>query len=176
MNLKELLQPSLRGDLLYAEPTRPEDFDALFEVARDPLIWEQHPAADRWKPEVFRSFFEAALASSGALTVFEAATGQVIGSSRYYEPSPDGRHIAIGYTFLARRCWGGSFNHELKALMLSYAFRFVDRVWFHIGINNVRSRRAILAVGGILDREVADDPQRQGQSTAYYFIDRPHPG
>src|SRR5436305_6751870 len=42
------LQPTLRGDLLELRPLRPADFDALFDAASDPLIWEQHPESDRY--------------------------------------------------------------------------------------------------------------------------------
>jgi len=41
------LQPHLVGDLLEVRPLRPEDWESLFAVASDPLIWEQHPARDR---------------------------------------------------------------------------------------------------------------------------------
>jgi len=167
------LQPVLSGSLVRIEPMRADDHDALFAVARDPLIWEQHPAHDRWQPAVFRKLFDEGLASGGGLTVRDATSGEVIGSSRYYEFRPDKRDIAIGYTFLARRCWGSTYNHELKRLMLDHAFGFVDRVWFHIGIHNLRSRLAIAKVGGQLSHEVLDDPDRNGVSMAYYYIDRP---
>src|SRR6266568_1905515 len=51
------LQPFLRGDLLELRPLQPEDFPELYAVASDPLIWEQHPASDRYKEDVFRGFF-----------------------------------------------------------------------------------------------------------------------
>ena len=40
-------QPALTGELLALRPAVREDFDALFAVASDPLIWEVHPAHDR---------------------------------------------------------------------------------------------------------------------------------
>ena len=58
------LQPTLRGELLELRPLRAEDFRALYAVASDPLVWEQHPANDRYKEEVFRQFFREALASA----------------------------------------------------------------------------------------------------------------
>ena len=131
--------------MVHIEPLSAEHYDALFAVASDPLIWEQHPAHDRWRPEVFRKLFDSGLESSGALLVRDVATKEVIGSSRYYAWQPAERHVSIGYTFLARRCWGGTYNHEMKRLMLEHAFGFVDTVWFHIGIANIRSRRAIAA-------------------------------
>lgn len=167
------LQPVLLGKFVRVEPMRAEDHDPLFAVARDPLIWEQHPSHDRWQPDVFRKLFDEGLASGGGLTVRDAQTGEVIGSSRYYEWRPELRDISIGYTFLARHCWGGTYNHELKKLMLEHAFGFVDMVWFHIGMNNRRSRIAITKVGGQLSHEVPNDPDRNGISMAYYFIRRP---
>jgi RimJ/RimL family protein N-acetyltransferase len=77
------LQPVLRGQLLHLRPLRSDDFDALFAVASDPLIWEQHPARDRYQAEVFRAFFDEAMASGGALIATDAKHGQVIGGSRY---------------------------------------------------------------------------------------------
>ncbi len=77
------LQPILKGELLELRPLRPEDFDDLYAVASDPLIWEQHPANDRYKREVFTEFFREALESGGALIV-ESKDGQIIGSSRFH--------------------------------------------------------------------------------------------
>lgn len=108
------LQPILKGDLVDLLPLAPEDFDALYAVAADPLIWEQHPAHDRHEVTVFQGFFRDALASGGALLVLDARTGDVIGSSRYHGYDSSRREIEIGWTFLARSCWGGATNGELK--------------------------------------------------------------
>jgi len=37
-------QPILRGELVELRPLSVEDYDALYAVACDPLIWEQHPS------------------------------------------------------------------------------------------------------------------------------------
>jgi RimJ/RimL family protein N-acetyltransferase len=76
------LQPVLEDELLRLRPLRPEDWDDLYAVASDPLIWEQHPNNDRYKEEVFKEFFREALESGGALIVIDSKNGQVIGSSR----------------------------------------------------------------------------------------------
>ena len=47
------LQPSLESELIILRPLRKSDFKELFEVAKDPLIWEQHPDNDRYKKEVY---------------------------------------------------------------------------------------------------------------------------
>ncbi len=54
-------QPTLRGTLVELRPLCAEDEKALFAVASDPLIWEQHPVRDRYKPEVFTAFFRESL-------------------------------------------------------------------------------------------------------------------
>jgi N-acetyltransferase len=141
------LQPTLKGSLLELRPLRADDFDALFAVASDPLIWEQHPANDRYEESVFREFFREAMESGGALIATDARVGRVIGSSRFNAYDEDKSEIEIGWTFLARSCWGGEYNRELKRLMLTHAFRFVDHVSFVIGTTNYRSQRAIEKIG-----------------------------
>ena len=144
------LQPHLVGDLLEVRPLKSEDWESLFAVASDPLIWEQHPANDRYKEEVFREFFREALESRGAFVVIDRKTQEVIGSSRYFGYKPRKGEIEIGWTFLARSHWGGKYNGELKRLMLDHAFKFVESVVFLIGPTNVRSRRALERIGGVL--------------------------
>lgn len=141
------LQPTLQNDIIRIEPLQSSDFERLYAVASDPLIWEQHPSPDRYKREVFETFFKAAIESNGAFLVFDKSDNEVIGSSRYYEYFPEQQSVAIGYTFLCRECWGTTYNRALKTLMLDHAFRFVDNVIFHIGVNNIRSQKAIEKLG-----------------------------
>ena len=144
------LQPHLFGDLIEIRPLRPEDWESLFLVASDPLIWEQHPAHDRYQQEVFKEFFREALESGGAFVVIDRKTQKIIGSSRYFGFNPRNREIEIGWTFLARSYWGGKYNGELKRLMLDHAFKFVESVVFLIGPTNVRSQRAVERIGGVM--------------------------
>src|SRR4030095_3844493 len=104
------LQPHLVGERVELRPLVPEDWESLYAVASDPLIWEQHPASDRYKEEVFRKFFDEALQSRGALVVLDPETQQIIGSSRYFGFNPQASEIEIGWTFLARSHWGGRYN------------------------------------------------------------------
>ena len=159
------LQPHLVGNLIEVRPLRPEDWESLFTVASDPLIWEQHPASDRYQEKVFREFFREALESGGALIVIDRATQKIIGSSRYFGFEPGRSEVEIGWTFLARTHWGGKYNGELKRLMLEYAFRFVDNVIFKIGPTNFRSRKAVEKIGGVLT-ERPEDPNLHGNIVA----------
>ena len=149
------LQPVLRDALVSAQPLQAGDFEALYAVASDPLVWEQHPSRTRYQRDVFQNFFEGAMASRGALLVSDARTGAVIGSSRYYDHDAAAGQVAIGYTFFARACWGRGHNLALKTLMLDHAYRFVQRVVFHVGADNRRSRIAMERLGGVLVGEAA---------------------
>ncbi|MDH3207965.1 MAG: GNAT family N-acetyltransferase [Gemmatimonadota bacterium] len=142
-------RPVLKGDLVELRPLRADDFDALFAVAADPLIWEQHPAPDRFQEDQFRSFFRESLESGGALVAVGAADGRLIGSSRFHGYDEDHREVEIGWTFLARSHWGGTYNGEMKRLMLRHAFRFVDQVVFLVGPQNRRSQRAVEKIGAV---------------------------
>ena len=167
------MQPTLRGELLQLRPLREDDFDALYHVASDPAVWEQHPAKDRWQRDVFSSLFDRLLRGGGGLLIVEQATGAAIGSSSYYEYRPRDRDVVIGYTFLAKRCWGGRYNTELKALMLQHAFQFVDRVWFHVGTENWRSQRAMEKVGARLSHRAVRESGGVISDFLHYVIDRP---
>ena len=143
------LQPHLRGKLIELRPLRSEDWNDLFAVASDLRIWEQHPQNDRYKEDVFRIFFKDALESGGAFVVVDRENRQIIGSTRFYGYNPEKSEIEIGWTFLARKYWGGRFNAEMKQLLLNHAFKFVESVVFFVGEDNARSQKAMEKVGAI---------------------------
>ena len=164
------LQPILEGEFLTLRPLRPEDFHDLYAVASDPLIWEQHPATDRYKPEVFREFFREALAPGGALIAIDSKDCRVVGSSRFHGYDSERSEIEIGWTFLARSRWGGIYNMEMKQLMLRHAFKFVNKVVFLVGPHNLRSQRAMEKIGGV---RVGSRPDGAGRDSFVYQIVAP---
>jgi RimJ/RimL family protein N-acetyltransferase len=143
------LQPHLKGELIELVPLSPDDWDELFAVASDSLIWEQHPESDRYKENVFRAFFKGALESGGAFAIIDRKTCQIIGSTRFYGHDPEKSEIEIGWTFLARKYWGGRYNREMKDLLLAHAFRFVENVVFFVGETNFRSQKAMEKIGAL---------------------------
>jgi RimJ/RimL family protein N-acetyltransferase len=144
-------QPVLEGERLVLRPLTEADWDALYGVASDRELWAVHPSHNRWQEPVFREFFADALAKGGALAIVDRTTGAVIGSSRFQGHDPAaGGEVEIGWTFLARSYWGKGYNAEVKRLMLAHAFRFVGRVVFRVGADNVISRKAMAKIGGRL--------------------------
>jgi RimJ/RimL family protein N-acetyltransferase len=149
------LQPTLIGDLTILRPTVSEDWDEMYAAASDPLIWELHPAHDRWQEPVFRQYFADALASGSGLTILDKATGGIIGASRYHS-DPERAEIEIGWTFLTRRYWGGRYNREIKRLMVNHALPFTGAVIFEVGEENWRSQAAMRKIGGVLREETRE--------------------
>ncbi len=159
---------TLQHEKVILRPLVAEDLDALYAVASDPLIWEQHPNPDRYRRDVFEKFFEGAITSQGAFMILDASTGEPIGSSRFYDHFPDAGEVKIGYTFFARKCWGGGFNTAVKALMTRHAFQWVDRIIFHIGAGNLRSQIAIGRIGAQKIGE--EDVAYYGEATKRNFV------
>ena len=161
------LQPYLKGDLLELRPLLPGDFDDLYKVASDPLIWEQNPAKDRHKQKVFKKFFREALDSGGALIANDLENNKVIGSSRYHAYDPDKSEVEIGWTFLARSHWGGVYNKEMKKLMLQHAFIYVNSVLLIVDTQNIRSQRAVLKIGA---EQIGSEQDSSGNDNLIYQI------
>lgn len=157
------LQPLLENDNLLLKPLTNSDFESLYTIAANPKIWEQHPNKDRWKREIFETFFEGALQSNGAFIIIDKHTTKSIGSTRFYDYDPQESSILIGYTFYATEYWGNGTNLSVKKLLLDYAFQYVNTVKFQIGAENIRSQ---IAIGRIGAKEV-------GQETVSYFGEQP---
>jgi N-acetyltransferase len=151
------IQSRLENEKVILLPLHQDDFEDLYTVSADPKIWEQHPNKDRWKKEVFRTFFDGAMQSMGAFKIIDKTNNNVIGSTRFYEYNEKEKSILIGYTFYSTKYWGSGINHAVKRIMLDYIFRFVSKVNFHIGASNIRSQISIERLGAtkIGEQEVA---------------------
>ena len=141
-------QPTLETERLLIRPMTEDDREAVYAVASDPMVWEQHPIHDRWRREVFDAFFDEGLASGGALVVLRKSDDRILGSTRYDRfDAEEGGVVEIGWTYLDRSCWGKGINPEMKRAMLAHAFEDVATVEFRVGDTNYRSRNALEAIG-----------------------------
>jgi len=166
-------QPTLIGSSVTLRPLLASDFESLYTAASDPLIWEQHPDPLRYQRDAFENrFFAPGLKEGCAFVVIENQSHQIIGSSRYYDIDPEKSELAIGYTFLARPYWGGQINGEMKSLMLDHAFHWAKLVWFHIGAQNMRSRKAVEKIGASFSHETQKEVNGVSFPTAFYKIKR----
>jgi N-acetyltransferase len=142
----------LEDESVMLRPLQHSDFEALYAVASDPLIWEQHPNPNRYQRAVFENYFKGAMESGGAYVIIDKTSNLMIGCSRFYDHDLDNRTVMIGYTFFSRTVWGKGHNQATKHLMMNYAFQFVDEILFHVGEHNTRSRIAMTRLGAELLR------------------------
>jgi len=165
------LQPTLEGARVRIRPLHPTDFDALFAVASDPLIWELHPVKGRHERPGFTRLFDVSIASGGAMVVIDKSLDRIIGSSRLRVGDADIDRAEIGWSYLARSHWGGAWNGEVKHLLMSHAFRFVETVYFRVGADNARSRRAVEKIGGRLTDQTDTLPGPDGRPILHVIFE-----
>ena len=147
MNFKLNLQNTSLSLLQVKE----EHYESLYIVASNPNVWMQHPENDRWKKEKFSTFFKIGLQNEfGFLLIIDKLKNKIIGSTRFYSYDKSDNSIRIGFTFISPEYWGSSVNFQVKKMMLDYTFKYLDKVYFDIGVNNFRSRKAIEKIGALL--------------------------
>ncbi|WP_210489029.1 GNAT family N-acetyltransferase [Rufibacter aurantiacus] len=162
------IQPVLENERVILYPLQEEDFEALYNTASDPKIWEQHPNKNRWQQDIFRTFFDGAMQSQGAFKIVDKASGDVIGSTRFYGYNEQDNSILIGYTFYVTSSWGKGINLAVKGMMLDYIFQFVSKVFFHIGAKNIRSQIAITRLGA--DKVAEEEVAYFGEASQLNFV------
>lgn len=161
--MKFSIQPVLENEQYQLIPLQQGDFESLYQVASDPEVWRQHPNKDRYRKEVFSTFFEGAMKSGGAFKITEKYSSEILGSTRFYDYDEENNSIFIGYTFYGTKSWGKGINPQVKKIMLQYIFQFVDTVYFHVGKDNMRSRTAMERLGA----------ENRGEQEVAYFGEPP---
>ena len=93
----------------------------------------------------------AADGSHVPFAIVEQATGQAIGSTRYFDIKPEHRNLEIGHTWLGKQYWRTRVNTECKYLLLRHAFETLGcaRVQLKTDRLNVRSQAAIKRLGAV---------------------------
>lgn len=184
--------PTLRGEHVLLRPLTGDDGPALLAAAnlsRDTFALTVVPSTGA---EV-AAYLDLALAEhaagrAAAFAVTRAATGEVLGSTRfldleYWRVAPDVADpqvpsvAEIGYTWLAEAVQGTAVNPEMKLLMLRHAFEVWGcyRVHLKTDARNARSRRGIEKLGARFEGiRRAHVPAVDGgiRDSAYYSIVR----
>jgi RimJ/RimL family protein N-acetyltransferase len=166
-------QTILKNEFIELRPLAANDFDALFAIASDPLLWEQHPAKERSTREGFEKFFYEAMQTQRAFAIINQSNQQLIGTTRFNYSIDLNNAVEIGWTFLSRAYWGGKYNQLVKGLMLEYAFGYFEHVLFYIDKNNFRSQKAVEKLGGKRVTQINDTPiTKRTNNTLVYALDK----
>jgi RimJ/RimL family protein N-acetyltransferase len=148
---------TLRGTHATLEPLAADHLDAIRAAAADGELWRlwytSVPA-----PDTAAKWLDTALDMRerlGAMpfAVRDSASGQIVGSTRYFNVDAPNRRLEIGHTWYARRAQRTAINTECKLLLLTHAFETLGCIavefrthWFNHG-----SRAAIARLGAKQD-------------------------
>jgi len=147
----------LKGRHATLEPLAREHEAAVRAAAADGELWRlwytSVPA-----PETTAAWLDAALDMRerlGAMpfVVRANATGDVVGSTRYFNVEAAHRRLEIGHTWYAKRAQRTPINTECKLLLLTHAFEVLKciAVEFRTHYFNFASRAAIERLGAKQD-------------------------
>jgi RimJ/RimL family protein N-acetyltransferase len=137
------------------EPLTTAHAPALARVGLDPELWRWIPtpliSADDVRAYVATALAEQARGVSLPFAIVDAATDEVIGSTRFGNIDVANRRLEIGWTWLARSHQRTRANTAAKRLLLGHAFDTLDanRVELKTDVLNEKSRSAIARIGGV---------------------------
>jgi RimJ/RimL family protein N-acetyltransferase len=151
-----LSETTLLGKHVVLDPLRAEHAASLIEAARDGELWKlwyaMVPSPDEMDAHV-RLAVAGAKQGNLAFAVKDAATGKILGTSRFYNVDDANRRAMLGYTWYAKSVQGSLVNAECKLLMLGHLFEQRDAIAVELRTHffNHRSRHAIEKLGAKRD-------------------------
>jgi len=139
------------------EPLGPEHADGLATAVRDGNLWELWFTAVP-EPQHVDAYIETALKGlrEGRMlpwAVVDAASGRVIGSTRYHDIVAEVDRVEIGYTWYSKTWQRSHVNTTCKLLLFGHAFETLgcEVVGLRTDNFNFASQRAIEALGAKRD-------------------------
>ncbi|GAA2086593.1 GNAT family N-acetyltransferase [Aeromicrobium tamlense] len=169
----------IAGRLVRLEPLGPEHAEGLAAAGDDPAVFEHLRRWDVMSPEVAAAHIARAVADPALVpwAQIDAHTGEVAGTTSYYDVDAELRTVAIGHTWIGRRFWRTGLNTEAKLLLLTRAFDELGcvRVVWHTDIRNDRSQAAIARLGaqreGVLRKHKLRDDGSWRDTVTYSMLD-----
>ena len=145
---------TLAGREVRLEPLRQAHAAGLYGVGRDPeihryLIGPAPASLVDMEATVAKALAAAATGVEVPFAIIHRASGQVAGTTRYFEIRRKDRGLEIGHTWLGLAFQRTAVNTEAKYLLLQHAFEELGaaRVQLKTDERNERSRRAIERLG-----------------------------
>ncbi|MEO7073055.1 MAG: GNAT family protein [Rhodanobacter sp.] len=143
----------LQDEYVTLDPLTADHLPGLEAAAADGALWNlqgTNVAAPGQMPDWLAAALQAQ--AEGTMLPFairDAAGGDIIGTTRFYDIDMTVPRVAIGYTWYARRAQKTHLNTACKRLLLTYAFETLGclAVAFHTDDLNHDSQRAIERLG-----------------------------
>jgi RimJ/RimL family protein N-acetyltransferase len=163
--LSDLEPVVLRGDRIYLEPLEEQHAAELFAIGRDEAMWRYMTRGPMTSEDDARQFLRNAQINRDFGLAFQfgirlAATGALIGSTRYQDIQPRNESVEIGWTFVHPSFWWMGAGTESQFLLAGHAFEKLGagRVWFKTDTRNLRTQKALQRCGitreGVLRRHL----------------------
>lgn len=169
----------LAGRTVRLEPLSLQHVHALCEVGLDAELWRWIPVPVT-TPAEMQSYVETALEEgrrgvSLPFAILDAATGAVIGCTRYGNIERAHLRVEIGWTWVTPSYQRTGANTEAKLLLLTHAFETlgVNRVELKTDALNMKSRVAIGRIGAVQEgifRQHMVTASGRVRDTAYFSI------
>jgi RimJ/RimL family protein N-acetyltransferase len=163
-------------------PLEISDFEALKAVALDPAIW-QYTLTRADDAVSLAAYIAAALQDRAAerrypFVIIDRETGQVAGSTSYYNISEANQSLSIGYTWVGTDFQRTGLNRAAKHLLLSHAFGLLacERVELETNSRNQQSQQAMRRMGATEEGTLRSHRLTQGgirRDTVIFSIIRP---
>ena len=161
--MQKFLAPvTLSVNQVRLEPLTRQHEAGLRQAVQDGELWKMlvttAPA-----PEDVAHYIQAALNTRMAFAVVDETTGEVVGTTAFYQPDADIRRVYIGYTWYRQPAWRTRINSTCKYLLLAHAFETLDCrvVCWQTDILNTRSQAAIERLGAKKDGVLRCDKVRK---------------
>ena len=162
---------TLEGHGVRLDPLEPGHQDGLMAVAADGRLWElwytSVPEPERTKNYIAEALEGQAAGHMLPWVVRDAASGTIIGTTRYHDIVAPVDRVEIGYTWYGARWQRTHVNTACKLLLLGHAFDALGCkvVGFRTDNFNLRSQRAIAALGAKQDGVIRHHhPRRDGSA------------
>lgn len=144
----------LEDDRVLLRPLLESDLEHLLPYAlNEPDNW-RYSSASGYGGDNLRNYIQTTLnarknGDQYPFIVFDKATGEYAGSTRFYDIQPKNQMLQLGYTWYGSRFRGTGLNKHCKFLLLQLAFEELDmyRVEFRADARNERSIAAMKSIG-----------------------------
>ncbi|MDA1353735.1 MAG: GNAT family protein [bacterium] len=173
----------LTGESYELRSVTETDLDGIIACGLRANVWDVVKAPDvdldtHVRQYVLALWKDHQQGASFAYVIRKIDTGEIVGSTRYYDVSPENKRLAIGYTWYHHSYWGSGINGDVKNLLLRQVFDDLgwNRVEFHVDARNGRSQAAMNKIGAVKEGVLRQHKIVQGdyvRDTVVFSIVKP---
>ncbi|MCK5441979.1 MAG: GNAT family N-acetyltransferase [Maribacter sp.] len=147
----------LENDFVQLSALTLENYKNLTQIASQKKLVEYSPS-DIESPAALKNYVQTALEQlqedkSIPFIIYDKKSRSYAGCTRYMNINWPHKVLEIGSTWMGREFQGSGLNSQMKFLMVNHAFGPMgfEKVEFRIDERNMRSRKAVEKLGGVLE-------------------------